>query len=229
MQGIFILVCFLIWQQKTDNMRTFILFIALFSSAVSFSQNGKNDLGIFAGASLQPVFNEQLISANLSGKYYLTNTFSLGAQLLYTNKKSSFGYGYDTDRTLQHVFTFNVPLQYDIVANDKVNIGLGFSNGVLLTTLRNRNETKDHEYYDADTGITTVVHVPVRLNRDAYYVLTPNLDFSYKLLRMDEDSSMFLTGNVGYQMAFGRGDFTKMRDFTNYVVSLGITFKGTLD
>lgn len=210
-------------------MKIITLSAALFISAFSFSQNGKNDLAVFAGASLQPVFEKQLVGAGLSGKYYLTDAFSVGTQLLYTNKKTSSGYGYDTDRTLQHVFTWNVPLQYDVVATGKVRIGIGFSNGVLLTTLRNRNETKEHEYYDPDTGITTVMHVPVRLNRDAYYVLTPNLDFSYKLLRMDEDSSMYLTGNAGYQMAFGGGDFTRMRDFTNYVVSLGITFKGTLD
>lgn len=210
-------------------MKTFILLSALFASALSFSQNGKNDLGIFAGASLQPVFNQQLVSANLSGRYYVTDAFFVGGQMLYTNKKGRNGYGYDTDRTLLHVFTFNVPLQYDVLATKKMNIGLGFSNGILLTTLRNRNEVKEYTSYDSDTGITTVMHMPVRLNRDAYYVLTPNVDFSYKLLRMDEDSSMYLTGNLGYQMAFGGGDFTKMRDFTNYVVSLGITFKGTLD
>jgi len=210
-------------------MKTFIFFVSLFVSAFAFSQNGKNDLGVFAGVTLQPVFNQQLVSASLSGRYYVTDAFSVGGQLLYTNKKTTFGYGYNTDRTWLHVFTFNVPLQYDVVANKKMNIGIGFSNGILLTTLRNRNEVKEYEYYDSDTGITTVMQVPVRLNRDAYYVLTPNLDFSYKLLRMDEDSSMYLTGNAGYQMAFGGGDFTKMRDFTNYVVSLGITFKGTLD
>ncbi len=210
-------------------MKKIIFFFSLLSSFFLFAQTGKGDVAFSAGIAQQPVFNRHELSGRLAVRYYLTERLSLGTQMLYRSKKYSEGFGYRTNRTLLHVFTVGIPLQYDLVNNDKMILGLGAAQGVLFSTLRNRNDVTEEEYYDSDTGYTSVYLVPKKLNRDAFYVMTPYLDFSYKIVRIDKSATMYAHANMGYQIAFGEGDFSRARDFTNYVVSLGITIKGIID
>lgn len=210
-------------------MKKIICFIFLVGSSFLFAQAGKGDMAFSAGVTQQPVFNRHELSGQLAARYYLTDRLSAGTQMGYRNKKYSKGFGYPTNRTLLHVFTVGIPLQYDIVNSDKMILGLGAVQSVLFGTLRNRNDVTEEEYYDPDTGYTSVYLVPKRLNRDAYYVVTPYLDFSYKIIRIDESATLYANANMGYQLAFGKGDFSNARDFTNYVVSLGITIKGIID
>lgn len=212
-------------------MKHILLLVAALFAQASFSQSQQNDLAFTAKATVLPVFNKSRLGAEVGLRYYITDNFSIGNSYIYTNDKFNHGFGYDTDRTLMHYLGINVPLQYDVVNKDKFQIGMGISPGLSISTLRDKNQMKEEEYYDSETGVTTIISTPVRLNRDAYFSLTPNVDLSVKLANIDPKSNtaIYVTGNAGYQFAFGKGDFTKPSDFRNYVVSLGFTIKGALD
>lgn len=212
-------------------MKHALLLSAFLFTQITFAQSQQNDLAFTAKATVLPVFNSNRLGAEVGLRYYLTEAFSIGNNYIYTNDKFTHGFGYDTNNSIMHYLGINVPLQYDVVNKDKVQIGMGISPGLALSTLRDKNQLKIEEHYDEETGVTTVVKTPVRLNRDAYFSLTPNIDLSVKLANIDPKSNtaIYVTGNAGYQFTFGKGDFTKPSDFRNYIVSLGFTIKGALD
>ncbi len=212
-------------------MKYLLLLSAFLFTQISFSQSQQNDLAVTLGAVSVPAFNKHKIGFELSARYYFTDAFSGGISLNAASPKYKHGFGYDTDRTLINMYRIGIPLQYDFINTQKLTLGFGFSNGVLLNILRNRNDTKEVEHYDSDTGIGYTTHVSRRLKTDAYYTLTPYADLSYRVVALDskEISFLYLTSKLGYQNVFGNGSFSKSNDFSNYVVSLGFTIKGTLD
>ena len=212
-------------------MKNLLLLSALLFAQITFAQSQKNDLTFTAKATVLPVFNNNLLGAEVGLRYYITDAFSVGNNYIYTNDKFTHGFGYDTNNSIVHYLGINVPLQYDVVNKDQFQIGMGISPGLSLSTLRDKNQLKIEEHYDEETGVTTVIKTPVRLNRDAYFSVTPHIDLSVKIANIDPKSNtaIYATGNAGYQFAFGNGDFTKPSDFRNYIVSLGFTIKGALD
>ena len=212
-------------------MKHFILLAAILFAQITFAQSQQNDLAVTIGATTMPAFNKNKVGLDLTGRYYFTDAFSGGLSLNIVSPKYNHGFGFDTDRTLINMYSFSIPLQYDVVNTEKLTLSFGFSNGILLNILRNRNESNEVINYDPDTGIGYTTQVPRRLKTDSYYTLTPYADVSYRLMAMDieETAFMFLTSKVGYRNVFGNGSFSKPSDFSNYVVSLGITFKGVLD
>ncbi len=212
-------------------MKHLVLLSTLLFAQITFAQSQQNDLAVTIGATTMPAFNKNKIGLDLTGRYYFTDAFSGGLSLNIVSPKYNHGFGFDTDRTLINMYSFSIPLQYDVVNTEKLTLSFGFSNGILLNILRNRNESNEVINYDPDTGIGYTTQVPRKLKTDSYYTLTPYADVSYRLMAMDieETAFMFLTSKVGYRNVFGNGSFSKPSDFSNYVVSLGITFKGVLD
>lgn len=213
-------------------MKTIVhFFFALILSATLNAQSQQEDLAVTLGATTIPNFGNRGIGVDLSARYYFTDAFSAGGQFFTARPKFKHGFGYDTDRTLINIYGISVPLQYDVINTEKITLGFGFSNGVLVNVLRNRNETTQEEYWDSETGTGTTWNVPVKLKTDTYFILTPYAEMSYKVLTLDlEDmTSLFVTAKFGYQNVLGNGTFSKAKDFTDYIVSLGITIKGTTD
>jgi len=212
-------------------MKYLLLFFAFLFTQITFAQSQQNDLAATIGVTTIPNFGNQGIGFDVSARYYFSEAFSLGGSFYTASPRFNHGFGYDIDRTLINMYAINVPLQYDVINTEKFTLGLGFSNGVLLNILRNRNETVEEEFWDTETGIGTSWNVPKKIKTDTYYLLTPYADASYKLLTLDKEdfTSMFLTVKAGYQNAFGNGFYSKPSDFRNYIVSLGITIKGTTD
>ncbi len=212
-------------------MKHTLLLSALLFAQITFAQSQQNDLAVTIGATTIPAFNKNKIGLDLTGRYYFTDAFSGGLSLNIVSPKYNHGFGFDTDRTLINMYSFSIPLQYDVVNTENLTLSFGFSNGLLLNILRNRNESNEVINYDPDTGIGYATQVPRKLKTDSYYTLTPYADVSYRLIALDieETAFMFLTAKAGYRNVFGNGSFSKPSDFRNYIVSLGITFKGILD
>ena len=212
-------------------MKHLLLFLSFLFGQITFAQSQQNDLAVTIGATTIPAFNKNKIGFDLTGRYYFTDAFSGGLSLNIISPKYNHGFGFDTDRTLINMYSFSVPLQYDVVNTEKLTLSFGFSNGILLNILRNRNESKEVIQYDPDTGIGYTTQVPRKLKTDSYYTLTSYADVSYRLVALDtnETAFMFVTSKVGYRNVFGNGSFSKSKEFSNYVVSLGLTFKGILD
>ncbi|SEI00388.1 hypothetical protein SAMN02927937_02672 [Paenimyroides aquimaris] len=212
-------------------MKNRLLFTAFLFTQLSFSQSQPNDLAATIGVTTIPNFGNQGIGFDLSARYYFTDAFSLGGNFYAASPRFNHGFGYDTDRTLINMYAISVPLQYDVINTQKFTMGFGFSNGVLINVLRNRNETTEEDFWDTDTGIGTSWNVPKKIKTDVYYLLTPYAEASYKLLTLDKEdfTSMYITAKAGYQNAFGNGFYSKPNDFRNYIVSLGITIKGTTE
>lgn len=211
-------------------MKHLLLFFAFLFAHTAFAQSQQNDLAVTIGATTMPAFNKNKIGLDVSARYYFTDAFSGGLSLNIVSPKYNHGFGFDTDRTLINMYSFSVPLQYDVVNTERLSLSFGFSNGILLNILRNRNESKEVIQYDPDTGNGYSTQVPRKLITDSYYTLTPYADVSYGLLSLDsnETNFIFLTAKLGYQNVFGNGLFSKSNDFSNYIVSLGFTFKGVL-
>lgn len=212
-------------------MKQILLLLAFLIAQTTFAQSQQNELAVTIGAVTMPAFNKQNIGVDLSARYYLTDAFSGGLSFSTSNPKYSHGFGYDTDRTLINRYHIGIPLQYDVVNNEKLTLGFGFSNGILLNVLRNRNDGNEVVQYDPDTGMGFPVQIPTLLKTDSYYTLTPYAEASYRLIALGtrEKSIMYLTAKAGYQNVFGKGSFSKSNDFRNYIVSLGFTFKGTIN
>lgn len=209
-------------------MRTILFFLTLILSATVSAQSQQNDLAVTLGATTMPNFDRQSIGFDLSARYYFTDAFSAGGNFFVASSKFNQGFGYDTDRTLINMYGISIPLQYDIVNKEKFALGLGFSSGFLINVLRNRNETTEENYRDSDTGIGTTWNVPVKLKTNTYFAMTPFAEMSYKTLTLDEDdgTALFVTAKLGYQNIFGNGSYSKAKDFSDYIISLGVTIKG---
>src|SRR5690606_13616023 len=212
-------------------MKTIIAFLALLFSTMIFAQSD-NQLAVFGGVNYQPILKGNTIAGDITARYYVGEKLSLGLEVGYTFRKYNQGFGFLTDRTLMHNVTLNSVVQYDFLHNEKLTVGAFLANGVSMVTLRDRNDTRTTETTQEINGIwqTTIVEVPKRLGRDAFYILTPGIDFSYKVASLDEEfnTNLYITSRVGYQMAFGSGDFSKPKNFTDFVLMLGVTVKGDL-
>lgn len=206
-----------------------LLLLATLSLQNVWAQSQQHDLAFNLSGAMLPIFKDYRLGAETSLRYYINNQASVGAKAQYTFNNYSHGFGFDTPRTLIHYLNISAVLQYDIINEPDFQLGVGVSPGFSLATLRDKTQIRSKEYYDEETGLTTVISRPLRINRDAYFTLTPNIDFSYKIANFDAEqtAALFLTGNIGYQISAGSGDFTKGNDFRNYTVSLGFTIKGT--
>lgn len=206
------------------------LLVFLFSVA-TFSQSN-NQLAVFGGANYQPVLKGNHFGLDLLARYYLDENISLGLEFAYTSKKYNQGFGYETDRTIMHNVVLNSVAQYDFMKSKRFVAGAFVSNGVSIITLRDRNDTRLREITEEIGGIwyTREVEVPKRLGRDSFYILTPGIDLSYRVATLDEEFNtyLYITSRIGYQVAFGSGDFAKPKNFTDFVLSLGVTIKGDL-
>ncbi|WKW47165.1 hypothetical protein P3875_03650 [Myroides sp. JBRI-B21084] len=212
-------------------MKNLLLLFALLLTQITFAQSQQNDFAFTAKAAAVPVFNTNRLGVEVGLSYYLTNRFSVGTHYLYTNNKFTHGFGYPTNNAIVHFLAINVPLQYDFVNEGNFQIGMGIVPGLILSTLRDKNQLKEEEHYNEETGVTTVIKTPIRLNRDAYFALTPNVDAKLKVATIEAQShtQLYVTGNAGYQFVFGSGDFTKPTNFRNYTVSIGFAIKGALE
>jgi len=212
-------------------MKYLILYITIFCFQITVAQSQQNDLVLTVGGVMAPNFGNNRLGLDVSTRYYFTDSFSAGGHFYSASPRFKHGFGFETDRTLINMYAINIPLQYDVFSSERFTVGLGLSNGLLFNVLRNRNDIKEVEYFDVDTGIRTLVQVPRRLKTDTYYTLTPYIEGNLKLLSLDKNdgTSLFLTGKFGYQNAFGNGSFSKSNDFSNFIVSIGFTIKGTLD
>ena len=211
-------------------MKQLLLFIiALFQTSMVLAQSQQDDLAFSLRAAALPIYNDYRLGAEASLQYYIKDDLSVGGKFQYTFNNFNHGFGYDTPKAIVHYLNISTPIQYDVINDEKFQLGFGLAPGISLATLRDRTQLKEKEYYDDETGIVTVVKMPIRLNRDAYFTLTPNIDFSYKLTSIEKNSNtaLYLSGNAGYQFSMGAGDFTNSNSFRNYVVSLGFTIKGT--
>ena len=212
-------------------MKTITTCIALLFSTMIFAQSD-NQLAVFGGVNYQPILKGNTIAGDITARYYVGEKLSLGLEVGYTFRKYNQGFGFLTDRTLMHNVTLNSVVQYDFLHNEKLTVGAFLANGVSMVTLRDRNDTRTTETTQEINGIwqTTIVEVPKRLGRDAFYILTPGIDFSYKVATLDEEfnTNLYITSRVGYQMAFGSGDFAKPKSFTDFILMLGVTIKGDL-
>lgn len=210
-------------------MKNFLLVLLMMVCFGSNAQTETDDLAITLGVSAMPLFNDHNDAFDMSVRYYLTDQFSIGGNFYTSSPKFTHGFGFATDRTLINMYAISVPLQYEVINANKFSLGFGFSNGVLINVLRDRNQTTPQDYWDSDTGIGTSWDVPLKLGTNTFYVVTPYAEASYKLLSLDrsEDLSLFLTGKAGYQNVLGSGSFSKAKDFTDYIISIGITIKGT--
>lgn len=209
-------------------MKKILLLLAFIQSGIMAAQSQKDDLAFGLSAVALPVLSDYRLGAEASFRYYLADEFSFGGKFQYTFNNYKHGFGYDTPRTLVHFLNISMPLQYDVVNKEKFQIGLGFAPGVSFATLRDKTQAKEEEYYDSETGITTIVSTPIRLNRDAFFTLTPTIDAAVKLLDLETKSNtvLYLSANAGYQLTLGQGDFSKPTDFRNYIISLGFVIKG---
>lgn len=212
-------------------MKYLLLLFTVLISQASFSQSVQNVLSVTFGATTLPTFNDQKFGFNLSTRYYFTDAFSAGISGDAVHAKYNKGFGYDTNRTILNSYNLLVPLQYDFLNTKDFSLGLGISNGVLWNVLSNKNETEVVDYFNDETNMFEEIYIPKKLKTDAYYVLTPYVDLSYRIFNLDKDetASMFVNAKLGYQNVFGNGSFSKSNDFSNYVISLGFTIKGALD
>lgn len=210
-------------------MKKLLLILAFVQSGLMAAQSQQEDIAFGLSATVLPVFDDYRLGAEVSLRYYITNELSVGAKFQYTFNTYNHGFIYQTPKSIVHYSNISVPIQFDVVNKERFQLGLGFAPGIASATLRDRTQLKEEEYYDEETGVTTVVRTPVRLDRDSYFTLAPNLDVAVKLFNIDKESNtgLYLTGNAGYQLVLGNGDFTKTTDFRNYVLSLGFTIKGT--
>lgn len=209
-------------------MKTIYTFLTVLFSMTIFAQSG-NEFAVFGGGNYQPVLKAHQFGLDFTGRYYVSENLSLGLGFAYSSKKYRDGFGYETDRTLTHNVLLNSVVQYDFLNNENISVGAYLLNGVSIITLRDSNDTKTREVTEEIDGIwyTREVEVPKRLNRDAFYVITPGLDFSVKVANLDPefDTKMYITSRIGYQMAFGNQDFATAKNYTDFVFSLGITIR----
>lgn len=216
---------------QTFFMKYFFLFFGLVFSQMIFAQSGKNDLTFSLSALAVPNFDNYRIGGDVSARYYFTDAFSSGINFYTASPRFKHGFGFDTDRTVINMYSISIPVQYEIVNTEKFNLSVGFSSGILLHLLRNRNDTKEVTVYDPETGIETVVELPRRLKTDTYYTLTPYVEGSLKLFVLDaeQSASLYLTAKAGYQNVFRNGAFSNRNDFRDYLFSLGFMIRGALD
>lgn len=216
---------------ETFIMKYILLFFGLVFSLTTFGQSNKNDLAVSLSALTVPNFDNYRIGGDVSARYYFTDVFSSGINFYTASPRFKHGFGFDTDQTLINIYSISIPVQYEVINTKKFNLSVGFSSGVLLNLLRNRNDTKEVTVYDPETGIETVVELPKRLKTDTYYTLTPYIEGSLRLFVLDaeQSASLYLTGKFGYQNVFRNGAFSNRNDFTDYLFSLGIMVRGTLD
>jgi len=162
-------------------------------------------------------------------RYYISDLFSVGGNFYTFSPKYSHGFGFDTSRTLINMYGINIPLQYEVVNMKAMSFSVGFSQGVLINVLRDRNQTTPQEFWDSDTGVGTSWEVPLKLATDTYFTVAPFVEISNKILEVDpsKNFSLYLTTRAAYQNAFGGGNFSKAHNFRNYILSLGLTLKGT--
>lgn len=208
--------------------RFFLLSLSFFSMMIASAQPAQGDLAITLGAVTTPNFGNQGIGFDLSARYYFTDAFSAGGNFYFAKTRFNYGFGYDTDRTLINKYSISVPFQYDVVQTKNFSLGFGFSIGVLINELRDRNQTTEEAYWDSSLGIGVAWQAPVFLKSDTFFTGTPFTEASYKLLPVDtkDPTFLFLTAKLGYQNVFGNGSFSKATDFSDMVFSIGLTIKG---
>jgi hypothetical protein len=207
----------------------FFLVVFLFSFFASFAQDieappKKPD--IFAVDLLgfsSPILNRNFFGFSMDVKYYVKQKWGTGINFAATSKKVSTDYAvgaYEPDVTY---FSFGWLNQYDFVQRDDVRLGVTLNNGLAIVNLRDRSETEI--VYD-EFGST---EVPVSKARNFFYTIEPGVTASFRVLKNNNFSDVYVTTQAKYRKVFGNPEFAKTQDFNGYFIGFGVSFIGLMD
>lgn len=196
-------------------------------STLAFAQ--KNQIAFYAGLEMQPALTKYKPAISVNGRSYIDEHWSFGASISYTTEKHNQNFGYRAYRTRSNHTTINFLAQNDLIRNETLFLSAFVSSGLYRLILVNPDEYTLEETYSEIDGVWHVYQeeVPRKLQRDLYFNLQTGLDFSVKLATVpNQDFSIYLTSRASYQFVPGKKDLSKNNQFSQPIISIGVTLKG---
>jgi hypothetical protein len=71
--------------------------------------------------------------------------------------------------------------------------------------------------------------VPVSKARNLFYTIEPGVTASFRVLKNNNFSDVYVTTQAKYRKVFGNPEFAKTQDFNGYFIGFGVSFIGLMD
>lgn len=206
-------------------MRCLYLLIIL-TVNIGFSQTREGDLSFTGSVVNGSVIRDRQLGFDVMAKYYFKDEFAVGAEMYRVARDYDTGFMFKADKTNLSITHISIPLYFNVINEDLYGMTAAISNGVLIANLKNKGANSYTFVPNPEVPDQVAVgQLPKKLGTDVYYAFTFSIEGWLKFARFSRDSGMYLTPRAGYQYAFGDGTFTGMRDLTDFVVTLGVTYK----
>ena len=210
--------------------KNIVLLFGILLSVIGYAQPMQDDLSIGLSFKSVPFKSDRLPAIVLESQYYITDRWATGGNMAYTRQKYGNAFGLDARRTYFHYFSVNWANRFEIIRTPKFHLDANLDMGIIVGTLRDREhyEWVDSGYYYDDWYYNSRSKVYDKLGRDTYFAAYPSIGMNYKLLDIstEENVALYLTGNAGYQLIAGAGDFTTPQDFSGFTWLVGLKIIG---
>ena len=196
-------------------------------SYFSFGQSYPGDYKVSAKFMNDFLIHKNAFGAEVGASYYLDDFLSIGISGSYSGIELERDFGFKTDRTLIRFFTIEIPVGYELVTENRFEVSVANQLGIAFATLRDKNSKEVKEYWDREVGMMYTYASPKKLDHDLFFVMTPTATASYKLMDVGTKTkrNLFITGTLGYRIAFGKGSFSNGSDYTNFCFMVGFCLK----
>ncbi len=208
-------------------MKYVVCFFISCLSFIGFGQSYPGDYKISAKFMNDFLIHKNAFGAEVEASYYLDDYLFIGISGSYSGVELKRNFGFETDRTLIRFFTIEVPVGYELVNKKRFEVSVANQLGIAFSTLRDKNSKDVKEYWDREVGMTYTYAVARKLDHDLFFVMTPTATASYRLMDVGIKSkrNLYVTGTLGYRIAFGKGSFSTGSDYTNFCFMVGLCLK----
>lgn len=209
-------------------MKSHLLLLFLFSSSYLFAQDSENpvyeevpdEIALDFSLFYTPVLSRDFFGFSMDIKYYPQQKWATGLSFSAASRKIDESFSYAVSNPGISYFEVGWINQFDIIQKKNFRVGLQFTNGLALVSLR------DHDIVEETWDEFGMTESTKRVATNSLYILQPGIETSIKVFDNNRFPDVYVTAEAKYRKAFGGTKFGKPGDFTNYYVGIGISLIG---
>lgn len=153
----------------------------------------------------------------MESKYYWNEKWCTGYSLTSAARTTTDNFGLTVGKPLLVNVDIGWTNQYELIQTNNFWVGLNLTNGLSIMDLSDGSVLVRKRYRYGYRYVAS--QVAANYN----YLLSPGVDFRFRLFSSRNNDNTFLSVKAGYNFRFGNAEFGKLKDLSGYFFSIGLT------
>lgn len=190
----------------------FLLTISCIAQTPDDLKKNRREISLYLGGAYSPILSKNFGGLDNDWKYNIYKRLMIGLSFSSLTRSLETSFQYTIQKPILSLWESSFLTQWNLVRKNRFRLNLGVNNGLAIARL---GDAAEINYVYTGKG---VVAIPKKIAENYYYDLAPNMDISLKLKNV-----FWLTAKAKYRFLYGNSQFSNLHQFSNYMVSIGIT------